>query len=50
MFNGMEVAVFGIYGIIIIFFACFAVVEVRKRNENIKNLEADLKNKIKKQV
>jgi len=47
MFNGMEVAVFGIYGIIIIFFACFAVVEVRKRNENIKNLEADLKNKIK---
>ncbi|MDW7547653.1 hypothetical protein [Pseudoalteromonas peptidolytica] len=47
MFDGMNLAIFGIYGIIAIFFVSFAVMEARKRRENIKKLEADLKNKIK---
>ncbi|MEI5637476.1 MULTISPECIES: hypothetical protein [unclassified Pseudoalteromonas] len=47
MFDIMSLTVFGIYGILIILFVPFAVVEIRKRKENIKKLEADLKNKIK---
>ena len=47
MLGVMEIAIFGIYGIIIIFFVFLAVMEVRKRKESIKKLETDLKNKIK---
>ena len=43
----MALTVFGIYGILIILFVPFVVVGIRKRKENIKKLEADLKNKIK---